>query len=337
MPFNHEIDPETGLIVKLDRRQLVYSPHEWFDMDFGGTRWRIEDLLPDVGTSMIAGGPKTGKGSFARQMALSVSEDTPFLGRPVRQGRVLYASRQEKLNELRSLFLQANKGKKSNVFLSPLEASQSTKAAEAVRELYDLASDAEPVKLIVLDMLQSFFQSDDEDYGEKFSSLEPLGSLAVDLNCHICVLHHANKTSDAHTMDVRSVLGSGAIAGSVDQVILLGKDKRTFKRAVCTEQRFGTGMERHWLDFAPETRTVSLGKKLHVISSDQTGRDTKQEDEKVLNFLQSNPGSTLNYVRGKLHWSYPKTKNAIKRLVEQDRIRPNEGGKGGGIGYRPAK
>lgn len=341
--FNHQIDPETGLIVKLDRRQLVYSPDEWYEMDFGGTRWRVDNLLPEVGTSLVAAGPKTGKGTFCRQMALAVAEGAPFLGRATKQGRVLYASRQEKMNELRSLFLQANQRKKPNVFLSPLEALQSTNAADAVRELHDLASDGEPVKLIILDMLESFFPSAGGEYDEKFDDLEPLGALAVELDCHICVIHHANKQASVFSMGVRSVLGSGAIAGSVDQVIILGENTKTGKRAICTAQRFGNGMERHWLDFDPDTRTYSLGKKLRVRTeqTEHSGAEHSGQDDRLYDYICDHPGNTLNFLRTKLGWQYQQTKDAIDRLIARGDIEPaprtGTGNKGGGTGYWPTE
>src|SRR5438309_7979368 len=42
----------------------------------------VDDLLLDVGVSMLCGKPKTGKSTLLRQLAFCVAESIPFLGKP---------------------------------------------------------------------------------------------------------------------------------------------------------------------------------------------------------------------------------------------------------------
>ena len=240
----HEID-DAGFIVKLDRRKLVYAPSEMEQMKMAPTQWLIDGLLPEVGTSLISAGPKTGKGTLTRQMAIAIAEGKLFLDRETKRGTVLYCSRQEKLGELITLFRKANNGKIPDVMISPVEALQmgNQTPLDAIRQLVKEATrknNGKRIRLVCLDMLTSWFKmSDSNQYSETFDVLEPLQSLAVELDLHICVIHHANKSATPEVLDVRSVMGSGAIAGSVDQVILLSNDPCTNRRVIATVQRTG--------------------------------------------------------------------------------------------------
>src|SRR5437899_415632 len=52
----------------------------------------VDDLLLEAGLSMIAGKPKSGKSTLARQLAVAVANGHTFLGHDTKQGRVLYLS-----------------------------------------------------------------------------------------------------------------------------------------------------------------------------------------------------------------------------------------------------
>jgi hypothetical protein len=70
------------------------------------------------------------------------------------------------------------------------------------------------------------------------------------------VLHHSPKGDPRAAID--AALGSTAIAGSVDTLLVLRRNDRF--RTIITEQREGSGFpEEVTLDFDEETRRVSLG------------------------------------------------------------------------------
>src|SRR5882762_1867422 len=50
----------------------------------------VDDLLLQVGVSMLSAKPKTGKSMLSRQLAVSVAEGRDFLNRPTLCGDVLY-------------------------------------------------------------------------------------------------------------------------------------------------------------------------------------------------------------------------------------------------------
>ena len=74
--------------------------------------WTIDELLSVGGFSIIAGPPKAGKSTLIRQLAKSVINGDPFLGRDVTKGKVLYFSFEEQgkivLNQFKALGLDLN-------------------------------------------------------------------------------------------------------------------------------------------------------------------------------------------------------------------------------------
>lgn len=331
-PPKHEVDPNTGEIVKLDRRKLVYAPWEMEEMNMAATRWLIDGLLPEVGTSLISAGPKTGKGTLARQMAIAVAEGTKFLDRETRKGTVLYCSRQEKLGELIRLFKKANRGKVPEVYISPVEALQlgAKTPLDAIRQLVMETlkqNKGNPIRLVCLDMLTSWFKmSDSNQYSETFDVLEPLQSLAVELDTHICVIHHANKSATPDLLDVRSVMGSGAIAGSVDQVILLSNDPSTERRVITTVQRTGEGLPKHWLNWDSDSKTVTLGDPWNRTGSTTVNTDTEKA---ILQFVEENPRCSRNKLFAGVPGNEKRLRRILDGLIEKGTVQELSSGRAG--------
>jgi len=232
--------------------------------------WVVDDLLPSGGFSVIIAKPKVGKSTLARQIALSVAQGEPFLGRQTMKGAVLYVSLEEKRSEVKSHFqlMGATGTEDLGVYIGsiPEDANEWLKS-EIERK--------KPV-LVIVDTLFRFARvADVNDYSKVITALDPLLALARTHSAHLMGVHHARKSGGD---GADTTLGSTAIFGSVDTAIVMKRVDG--KRTIETQQRYGTDMEATILVFDTETKTASLG-------------GTKEEDdilkvsEAILEFLKS--------------------------------------------------
>ena len=67
----------------------IYKASEIAEKNLSPPQMIVDGLLP-VGLSTLAGSPKLGKSWLALELAYSVAQGIPFLGRPTAQGDVLY-------------------------------------------------------------------------------------------------------------------------------------------------------------------------------------------------------------------------------------------------------
>lgn len=65
--------------------------------------WMVPGLIPTDGLVIFASAPKTGKTCFATALARAVATGQPFLGKPVKQGPVLWCSHEETYYERAAL------------------------------------------------------------------------------------------------------------------------------------------------------------------------------------------------------------------------------------------
>src|SRR5262245_14100822 len=73
-------------------------------------QWIVQKLLRSSGLSLLAGKPKSGKSTLARQLAVSVARGVPFLGRPTRVAPVLYVALEDIDDELLNSFQRETTG-----------------------------------------------------------------------------------------------------------------------------------------------------------------------------------------------------------------------------------
>ncbi|HEU4370948.1 MAG TPA: AAA family ATPase [Methylomirabilota bacterium] len=62
--------------------------------------WLVHGLLPLGTLALLAAYPKVGKSTLATQLAVAVVQGQPFLGRPTRQGGVLYVVAEERKDDV---------------------------------------------------------------------------------------------------------------------------------------------------------------------------------------------------------------------------------------------
>jgi predicted ATP-dependent serine protease len=211
--------------------------------------WLVDGILPAGGFSVLAGKPKGGKSTLARNTALHVAQGRDFLGRKVKQGPILYLALEEKRSEVKSHFRDMGASGEEDIFIFA-----STAPINALRELWKKAEEVKPA-LVIIDPLFRFTRvKDANDYAQVTQALEPLLKLARETNTHVMVVHHTGK---GNRQGGDSILGSSAIFGSVDTALILKRGDKY--RTLQTQQRYGQDLEETTLEFDDETRTMNLG------------------------------------------------------------------------------
>jgi AAA domain len=223
----------------------------------------VEGLLPVGGLSLLAAKPKVGKSTLARYLASSVARGVPCLGRATNPGPVLYVSIEERRRDVRAHFAllgsDADLDLDLHVHVGPVPGTPAGAGREAIRRHRVAWLTAEirrfrPV-LVIIDTWGRFVAvKDGNDYAEATEASEPLIALARDSSTHLLFTHHAKK-GDAELID--SLLGSTAIAGSVD-IVLLERRHKDKTRTLESNQRIGDELDEQVLVFDKHAGTLAL-------------------------------------------------------------------------------
>jgi len=209
----------------------------------------VDGLIGRGSTVLVAAKPKVGKTSFLLNVALNVARGTPFLGRPVCQGPVLYVALEGNRAEWRRVLRAMGAAKGDPLFLFVGQAPQ-----DALRWLREHAEKHKPA-LIIVDTFQRLTRLKDlNDYAAVTNASEPIVEIAQTLNAALLLAHHAKKNSDGDDGD--SVLGSTALYGFVDTLISLKKGAEG-RRTLKTSQRYGDDLEETVIVLDPRTKLLS--------------------------------------------------------------------------------
>jgi hypothetical protein len=212
------------------------------------TEWVVHDRLPRGGVALLAGKPKSGKSTLVRDLALQVAQGGSWLGWPCTPGSVWYLVLEDKRSEVRKHFAQMGGRDEAIWFVFPETGH------DLITLLHERARIEQPA-LIIVDTLQRLIRARDvNDYAEVTIKLTPLLQLARGTSAALLLVHHAGK-GDRRGID--SVLGSTALAGSVDNILLLSRTERY--RLLSTLQRIGPELAPTIVAYDPGTGRVTRG------------------------------------------------------------------------------
>jgi KaiC/GvpD/RAD55 family RecA-like ATPase len=179
---------------------------------------------------MLAGKPKSGKSTAARDLALQVARGGSWLGFSCAPRPVIYVALEDQRTAVRRHF--RGMGARGD---EPLRFVFRDGAGDLVTRLRAVAATDRP-GLIIVDTLQRAIKARDlNDYAEVTTKLTPILNLARETSAAVLLIHHAGKASREDAMD--SVLGSTALAASVDNVFVLRRNDRY--RTLVSIQRVG--------------------------------------------------------------------------------------------------
>lgn len=222
----------------------------------GELSWLVDGLLIDGGFSVIAADPKWGKSTVARQIATAVVKGGEFLEREVRQGKVLYFAFEEEPKMLSKQFRAVGMDLEHPNFTLHIG---DVFDPEAVEHLANAIADIKP-DLVVLDRLFSISKVESvNSYSEVDQALSKIRKIARDNNCHVLGVHHTNKNDKAGGGSSAKIMGSNAIYGAVDAMII--GYKRRERRFISSTGRGTINFDNHELSFDKATETYTMGRQ----------------------------------------------------------------------------
>jgi putative DNA primase/helicase len=202
-------------------RDLLSEPEDSIE-------WLVADRFACGSLNLLAGKPKAGKSTLARYLAYCIATSTPFLGHRVMGGAVWCLVLEDKRSEVRRHFRALGA-----TGAEPIRFVFGTDP-DLLPKLARLAERERPAAIIV-DTLQRLIGAKDlNDYAEVTTKLTPIIALARTTAAALILVHHAGKAERA---GIDNVLGSTALAGSVDNIFFLNRTERY--RVFSSIQRIG--------------------------------------------------------------------------------------------------
>lgn len=190
----------------------------------------VDGLIPKSGLVCINGRPKVGKSIFTANLAKSLLEGTPFLGRLTKQSIVIYLDferRQETNYRLTQLGVDGNERLFSS--LNYIGADALEELELAIQDLR-LQYPKTPVVLII-DSYHDFIRpllrqrkASINDYTVISETMQEQREFAERTGVTIILTHHQRKATNEEISEI-DILGSTAVAGKLDLIIHLIRDR----------------------------------------------------------------------------------------------------------------
>jgi len=263
----------------------------------------VEDLLLEVGVSMLCAKPKCGKTSLAVQLAVCVAEGRPFLSKPTLSGNVLYLILEGPKgviqHRLKKLGLTGQHGK-----VSVLHGQMPFKGDEGLKALEQEIKKIPNLRLVVVDPIAKLLRiADSDSYDEVTLAIEKLEALARKYKLHLMFLTHGKKKQTDDAGD--SPIGSTSFRGGTDTNIFLSKQGK--QRILETEQRWGVALEPTtllWDEITEETGLgISVEREQEIKHQNKERKTLERIQKDILTELENRPNLTqmelLEAVSGK--------------------------------------
>lgn len=292
------------------------------------TRHSVESSLRDAAFTNdlleMPGGIETEIGenginlSGGQKQRISLARAMPPAEATGAVGRVIYLALEEKESQVRQHFLALGVTGDEDILIH----TSSAPLKDTLDQLYELIGQHKPALVVVDTLFRLVRVKDANDYASITNALEPLGQMARTTNTHILCVHHMSK-QDREGAD--GVLGSTAITGSVDAIIMIRRTQRF--RTIRSQQRYGIDLEESILVFDSETRTSTLG--------DTVGDVSEVDVEVSLNaFLRNRPGVTEATIKAGVPCKNEVRIRKLRELCQSGLVvRSGRGGKGDPFTY----
>jgi len=236
----------------------------------------VDELLHEVGVSMLCGKPKTGKSTLLRQLAVCVAEgNIPFFGKPTQCGDVLYLNLEGPKGVVQQHFKKLGLTEKRGVIYF-IHQNMPYRGEAGLQQLEATLDVLPNVKLVIVDPVGKLVRlADSDSYDEVTLAVEKLEQIAKKYSLHLLFSTHGKKRQGDDVGD--SPIGSTGFRGGTDTNIFLGKQGT--QRIISTEQRWGIAMDPTLLKFDDKRQEMYLGMTV------EAEEEQKQELKSGVNFV----------------------------------------------------
>ena len=253
----------------------------------------VENLLGQNVLSCIYAPPESGKTFVALDIAASVANGTPWHGRDVVQGTVIYIGLEGRTGVRRRLKAMKREGiinDETPIITSPsnLDLSDNDCVGDWICAI---ASQCDNIKLVIIDTLMRATASDDISNSKDMSQAVGHATLIGDvIGCSVLLVHHSGKDPK------KKELGSTALRASLDTSIFVKRDDAGVIEVSPDKQKdMAKGAEMN-LNFTLETVCIGSTKKGKLITScvlreaeasDSGEQKQKQKESDMLDMIDS--------------------------------------------------
>lgn len=220
--------------------------------------WLVPGLLLSGGVSILAGAPKTGKSTIARQLAIAIAGNGMFLNNEIKSGTVIHFSFDEKRRTSLAQYRKAGITSKMPIYMSFGITDSPNYLTDFENDIYKYAP-----KLVIIDTLFDMMKSEDtNNYAKIKRDIGKFNLIAEKTGAHIMFLHHTTKPSmNFGKYTGSNILGSTAIYGAVDTAIIFEKSKDKKRKLLVTGRAIDSKWEDNQLIFDYKTNTYYIDKE----------------------------------------------------------------------------
>lgn len=227
-PKQHKVTVEAGFIVPVEEKKKVpplitYSGSDLAKMNLKPPEFIVKNKIP-AGLGIIAAPSKAGKSWLMLDLAISAAKGSLFLRYETNKSGVLYLALEDSLYRVEERGKQILKGEALPEGLHIAIESKKTNDGldEQIREYLTTHSDT---KLIIIDTFQMIKppRGKKDAYEFDYEVMGKLRKLIKDYNICILLVHHTRKTGGINADPFEEILGSTALQGATDFMLVLKK------------------------------------------------------------------------------------------------------------------
>jgi hypothetical protein len=285
-----------GGMVRSLRERIIWAA-DLMAKEFPPQQFLVEDILTDVGLSVLGGRFKSGKSWWALQLARCVSTGESFLGRRALQGPVVYMALEDGERRIRLRMAESGQRWPADAKVAFLASLPPGKGGwlETVAALADGTVLGVKPRLIIVDTLTRARngRGDENSSTDMAGPLYAASDLAREHGLHILVTHHHGKGDRRGAGD--DLRGSSAIGAAADTILGLYRAK-----------------ENEPAELEVEGRDVE-GRKIPLVF----GRDA--ERPYTWQAVSVEPGAAINQNERKKMTADDEAFNAVRALVKSTR------------------
>lgn len=201
---HQQFTPQGMLAAPVPRQSCFFSACTLSGKPVPLREWLVKDLVPQKTVTLLSGDGGTGKSLLALQLAIATATGTPWISKPVQQGRVIFMSAKDDADELHRRTADIvresglNYSQLDGLTMRSLAGEDALLAMDEKLRLVESALFAELEKqaeqdsptLIVIDTLADVYPANENDRAKVRQFIGILRGLALRRECAVLLLGH---------------------------------------------------------------------------------------------------------------------------------------------------